>query len=119
LVINECKKGVKYKEIYAPIIRYNSLRYLFGLAAKYNLDIDHLDVVTAFLQGDVNEEIYVRIPVIDQKVKAVKRETVYRLKKTIYELKQGSHCWNLKLDKVLSNLNFKRSTVDLCVYQKN
>jgi len=37
-----------------------------------NLDIDHLNVMTAFLQGDVNEEIYVRIPVIDQKAKTVK-----------------------------------------------
>jgi len=121
LVVKGCtqKKGLEYEETYAPVIRYNSLRYLFGLAARYDLDIDHLDVVTAFLQGDINEEIYVKIPVINQDIKAVKQETIYKLKKAVYGLKQGSRCWNLKLDRVLTNLNFKRSTADPCVYQRN
>jgi len=55
-----------YKETYAPIIRYNSLKYLFWFAVKH-LDIDHLDV--DFLQGDLDKEIYVKFSMIDRKAK--------------------------------------------------
>lgn len=110
------QKGLGYDETYAPVIRYSSLKYLFRLAAKFNLDIDHLDIVTAFLQGDLDEKIYVKIPLIHQEVQ---HETICKLRKAVYELKQESRCWNQKLDEVLTKLEFKKSTMDLCVYQHN
>lgn len=90
LVVKGCvqKKVLKYEETYAPdLIRYNFLRYLFRFAARYNLDIDYLDVVTAFFQGELNDEIYVKILIIDQNAKAVKNEAVYKLNKAVYGLK--------------------------------
>ena len=49
--------------MFSPVLRYSSLRYLFGLAAKYDLDIDQMDVVTAFLHGELDEEeIYMEQP---------------------------------------------------------
>jgi len=61
LVAKGCqqKGAVDYSETYAPIVRHASLRLLFSLAAKYDLDIDHMDAVSAFLQGELSEKIYV------------------------------------------------------------
>ncbi|GBP12614.1 Retrovirus-related Pol polyprotein from transposon TNT 1-94 [Eumeta japonica] len=56
------KKGIDYNEIYAPVIRYTLIRYLIGIAAKYNLEIHQMDAITAFLQGDVDEDIYMSQP---------------------------------------------------------
>jgi len=53
-------KGLDYEETYSPVVRYASIRILLALAAK--MEVDHLDVVTAFLQGDLTEEVYVEQP---------------------------------------------------------
>lgn len=54
-------KGIDYHEVYAPVIRYSSIRYLIGLAAKYKLKIHQMDAISAFLQGVVDEEIYMSL----------------------------------------------------------
>lgn len=56
------KKGIDYNEIYAPVVRYTSIRYLIGITAKYNLEIHQKDAITGFLQGDVDEDIYMSQP---------------------------------------------------------
>lgn len=58
LVIKGCaqRKGIDYAETYAPVVRYTSIRYLMSMAAKFDLQIDQMDAVTAFLQGDINEK---------------------------------------------------------------
>jgi len=89
-------------------------RCLLTLAAKYNLDLDHLDVVTAFLHGDLDEKIYMRQP--EGFATKGQEDKVCRLRKTIYGLKQGSFAWNKKLDEALTNMNFVRSKVDQGVY---
>lgn len=56
------RKGVDYGETYSPVVRHSSLRYLLALAAKHNLDIQQMDAVTASLQGELTEEIYMEQP---------------------------------------------------------
>ena len=56
------RKGVNYDETYSPVVRHSSLRYLFVLAARHNLMVDQMDVITAFLQGDLDQEIYMERP---------------------------------------------------------
>jgi len=58
----EQKGGIDYEETYSPVVRYSSIRTLLALATKYDYDVDHLDVVTAFLHGDLKEEIYMQQP---------------------------------------------------------
>ncbi|KAK9739545.1 Reverse transcriptase (RNA-dependent DNA polymerase) [Popillia japonica] len=53
---------IDHMETYSPVVKCNSLRYLFSLAAKKNLEIDHMDVKTAYLQSILDEEIYVKPP---------------------------------------------------------
>ena len=72
-----------------------------ALAAKYDLDIDQMDVTTEFLHPELEEEIYMELP----SGYRLNGRTC-RLKKSIYGLKQASRAWNKKLDKVLKELGF-------------
>lgn len=105
------KKGIDYNEIYAPVVRYTSIRYLIGIAAKYNLEIYQMDAITAFLQGDVDEDIYMSQPPTFER-----GEKVCHLNKAIYGLKQASRQWNKKLNSVLLEIGMKRSKLDPCIY---
>jgi len=116
LVAKGCQqKGeVDYSETYAPVVRHASLRLLFSLAVKYDLDIDHMDAVSAFLQGELSEKIYVTQPE-GFEIKN-KEHYVYRLNKAIYGLKQSGRAWNNKLHSVLLDIGLQRSSRDHCVY---
>lgn len=114
LVIRGCaqKQGFDYNEVYSPVIRYSSLRYLFTLAVKYDLDIDQMDAVSAFLQGDIEENIYMCQPPNFEE----NNTQVCLLKKSLYGLKQASRQWNKKLDNILKEINLKQSLLDPCIY---
>ena len=115
LVVKGCSQrpGVDYDEVYSPVVRYATVRYLMALSVKYNLDIDQMDAVTAFLQGELNdEEIYMLQP--EGFVKAGGR--VCRLKRALYGLKQSSRVWNTQLDAALQDFGLHRSAVDPCLY---
>lgn len=114
LVAKGCsqKCGIDYNETYSPVVRYVSIRYLIALSVKLNLKIDQMDAVTAFLQGDLTEEIYMEQPegFGDGSGK------VCRLKKAIYGLKQSGREWNKKLESTLKSFGLRKSRVDPCVY---
>ena len=59
LVAKGCaqRKGVNYDETFSPVVRYSSIRYLLALAAELDLDIDQMDAASAFLQGDLKDEV--------------------------------------------------------------
>lgn len=107
------RKGVDYKETFSPVVRYNSIRYLMSMAVQYDLDIDQMDAVCAFLQGEVDETIY-----MDQPPGFVNGSKVCKLKKALYGLKQASRQWNKTLDLALKQFGLKQSNVDPCVYFK-
>src|ERR1700733_3648096 len=113
LVAKGCsqKPGIDYEETYSPVVRYTSIRLLMALAAQYDLDIDQMDVTTAFLHPELDEEIYMEL----QRGFRLNGKTC-RLKKSIYGLKQASRAWNKKLDKLLKELRFAQSNFDTCIY---
>lgn len=107
------KPGVDFDETFSPVLRHSSLRLLFALAAQMKLDVTHLDVKTAFLNGLLKETVYMKMPVgfqCDNKV--------LKLKKAIYGLKQSSRAWNQRVDSYLEKMGFKRSQVEPCLYSK-
>ena len=81
------KKGIDFEEIFSPVVKMSSIIVALGLAASMNLEIEQLDVKTAFLHGDLEEEIYMDQPE-GFEVKG-KENLVCRLKKSLYELKQA------------------------------
>lgn len=109
-------KGVNYNETFAPVIRHSTLRLLLALAVENNLKVDQMDVVTAFLNGDLKEKVYLKQPKgFEEKGK---EGHVCLLKKAIYGLKQAPRAWYEKLNKVLLDIGFKRCETEPCVYRR-
>jgi hypothetical protein len=108
--------GIDYCETFSPVIRHSSIRFLCSLAAQLDLEVDHLDVVTAFLQGDLHEEIYMSHP--EGFVVEGEEDKVCLLKRAIYGLKQSARNWNRKAHKVLIELGYKQSRHECCLYFK-
>lgn len=104
--------GRDYVETFSPVVRHTTIRYLIALAVKNGMSIYQMDAETAFLQGDLKENVYM------QQAQGYDDKTgrVYWLRKAIYGLKQASRMWNLKLNDVLLTHGFKRSQTDPCVY---
>ncbi|XP_055522420.1 zinc finger protein 208-like [Wyeomyia smithii] len=101
-------KGIDYDETYAPVVRCSSLRYLFALAIRHDLVIGQMDAVTAFLQGDLDEEIYMEQPYFaDDNQKTM----VCKLNKALYGLRQSSRVWNQKLDAALRRFGLKSTQI--------
>jgi len=110
------KPGQDFDQTFAPVVKQSSLRVLFGIAAELNLEIDHVDITTAFLNGDLNETIFMEQP--QGFVQKGNENKVCRLKKAIYGLKQSARCWNDKINSFLVSQDFCRSKYDPCIYIK-
>ena len=108
------KKGIDYNETFAPVVKFASLRLLLAYAAYKDLEIHQMDVKTAYLNGDIDAEIYMRQP--EGFVVPGKEQLVCRLNKSLYGLKQAGRAWNQKMDSTLIRMRFNRAEADHCVY---
>jgi len=106
--------GIDYDQTFSPVARFESLRLLLALAALEDWEIHQMDVKSAFLNGVLDEEIYMEQP--QGFVTAGKETKVCRLKKAIYGLKQASRAWNQQFHTVLTELGFTRTYSDAGVY---
>lgn len=88
--------GIDVDEVFAPVARMETIRFLFALAAQKGWMLFHLDVKSAFLNGEVSEKVYVEQPT-GFEVEA-KQHMVYKLKKVLYGLKQAPRAWYSKID---------------------
>ena len=104
--------GMDFDETFAPVVKLTSIRILCALTLLLKLHLHHLDVDTAFLNGILQEEIYMRLP---QGI-GLNSGKFVRLLRSIYGLKQASRVWNELLDTELGKLGFKRITADYCIY---
>lgn len=108
------RPGLDFTETYAPVVKLDSLRAILSIAANRDLDMIQLDVKTAFLYGEVAEELYISQPegfIVDGQ-----ESLVCRLHKGLYGLKQSSRLWNLTFDSFLTSFGFISSSADPCVY---
>lgn len=105
-------EGIDYNETFAPVARYTSIRFLIAMAAKLNLQMRQLDAVTAFLNGESQEEIYMHQPRGFED--STKR--VCKLQKSLFGPKQSSRVWNQRLNEVLVYFGLKRGSLDQCIY---
>lgn len=106
--------GLDYDETFSPVVRTESVRTVIALAAKNNLLLHQMDVTTAFLNGTLKEEVYMKQP--KGFIKEGKEHLVCKLNKSIYGLKQSPRCWNTVLDDHLCKIGFTQSTSDPCIY---
>ena len=112
-------EGIDYTETFAPVIKFTTIRLLLALVAHLNLELHQMDVVTAFLNGDLDEDIYMEQPdgCIDNS--KPKSDFVCKLLKAVYGLKQAHRQWHAKIDDFLiDDLGFKTTRSDPCLYIK-
>ena len=100
--------------MFSPVARAESIQILIALSAQLKWKVHHLDVKSSFLNGEIEEEIYVHQP--EGFIKKGKEDYVLRLKKALYGLKQAPRAWNYKLDCILKSMGFIRSVGDQAVY---
>lgn len=110
------KKGVDFFETFSPVVRYDSLRVLLAIVASRDLELAQFDVQTAFLYGGLEEEIFMEPPeglVIE---KGSPKNTVCRLNKSLYGLKQSPRCWNREFSLFLRKYKFQEISADKCIF---
>ncbi|GJR50986.1 zinc finger, CCHC-type containing protein [Tanacetum coccineum] len=110
------KEGIDYFDTYAPVARISTIRLLIALAATHNLVIHQMDVKTTFLNGDLEEEIYMKQP--EGFVMPGNEHKVCKLIKSLYGLKQAPKQWHHKFDEVVLPNGFVLNQSDKCVYYK-
>ena len=110
------RKGIYYEEVYALVVRFETIRILIALAALKGWQIHHLDVKSAFLNGEINEVIHVKKP--EGFLVKGKDGHVLRLKKVLYGLKQAPRAWYFKLYTCLISLGFIKSNHEQSLYLK-
>jgi hypothetical protein len=109
-------EGVDYNETFSLVSCKDSFRIIMALVAHFDLELQQMDVKTAFLNGDLEEDVYMKQP--KGFVVNGKEHMGCRLKKSIYGLKQASRQWNLKFDDTIKRFGFELNIEDNCVYAK-
>ena len=104
-----------YDETFCPVVRLESFRTLVALAVQHGLKPHQVDVTTAFLNGELEEEVYMRQP--PGFIATGQENLVCKLKKSIYGLKQSPRCWNSALHNQLKEMGFLQTVSDPCIYR--
>ncbi|QRV77015.1 Retrovirus-related Pol polyprotein from transposon TNT 1-94 [Ceratobasidium sp. AG-Ba] len=106
--------GQDFYHSFAPIVHLDSLRILCSLANWFDLDMRQLDVVSAFLNGHLEEELYMEpIAGFDDG-----SGRVLRLRRSLYGLRQAGYVWNKTFNEILIKLGYTRLLTDSCVYKR-
>jgi hypothetical protein len=111
------KEGLDFFDTYSPVTRITSIKLLIAIAAIHNLEIHQMDVKTAFLNGELEEEIYMEQP--EGFVSPNQKHKVCKFVKPLYELKQAPKQWHQKFDKTMLSNGFKINECDKFVYIKH
>jgi len=132
------RPGVDFRETFAPVTRMSSIRMISALAVQHRMEVHQLDITTVYLNGIIDEEIYMEIPEFLKKLlpeiiencensslQAVARgmlrdlksgDKVCLLNKALYGLKQAGRQWHQKLRQELQKLGLQPINGDSCVY---
>ncbi|KAK8708413.1 hypothetical protein V6N13_059455 [Hibiscus sabdariffa] len=108
--------GVDYDETFSPVAMIKSIRILLAVAAFHDYEIWQMDVKTAFLNGKLEEDVYMTQP--EGFVTPENAGKVCKLQRSIYGLKQASRSWNLHFNEAIQEFGFIRNEDEPCVYKK-
>ena len=111
------RPGFDYTETFAPTPKWAALRAILALAAIEDLELESVDISSAYLNGDLEEEVYMRQP---EGFVEKGNDWYWRLIKSLYGLKQAGRCWHKKLNEVLESIGFKRAICEhsIWIYQR-
>ena len=109
------QQGIDYSETFAPVLKYKTLRLLLAICAAHDLNLELMDVMTAYLNAPLKETVYMAQP---DGYQLDGEHIVCLLLKAIYGLRQAGREWNILLDAFIRSLGFTRLVSDPCVYLK-
>ncbi|KAG7599135.1 GAG-pre-integrase domain [Arabidopsis suecica] len=114
------KEGIDYNETFSPVVKLTTVKLVLALSAIYNFSLTQLDISNAFLNGDLDEEIYMKLPpgYADKEGISLPQNAVCKLQKSLYGLKQASRQWFLKFSSTLITLGFIASYADHTCFLK-
>ena len=94
-----------------------SIRILLSIAAHFNYEIWQIDVKIAFLNGNLEEEIYMKQP--KGFITKNPEHKVCKIKRSIYGLKQAFRSWNIRFDQAIKSFDFEQNLDEPCVYKRH
>ncbi|GJW23274.1 retrovirus-related pol polyprotein from transposon TNT 1-94 [Tanacetum coccineum] len=116
------RPGIDYEETYSPVVDATTLRYLISLVIQEGIDMRLMDVVTAYLYGSLDTEIYMKLPEgfkLPETCKISSREKyAIKLNKSLYGLKQSGRMWYNRLSEYLLKEGYKNDSVCPCIFIK-
>jgi hypothetical protein len=110
------QEGVDFFDTFSPVAKLTTMRLLLAIAAAQGWFLKQLDVDNAFLHGDLNEEVYMKLP---PGLQPEFPNQVCRLQKSLYGLRQASRQWFSKLSNALVSLGFRHSEYDHSLFTKS
>ncbi|GKE55032.1 retrovirus-related pol polyprotein from transposon TNT 1-94, partial [Tanacetum coccineum] len=109
------KQGIDYHEVFYPVVKHKTIRVLLAMVGAFDLELEQLDVKTAFRHGNLEEQIYMsQLEGFDNS----RRDHVCLLKKSLYGLKQSPRQWYKRFDSFMVSNGYIRNQFDNCVYSK-
>ncbi|KAL0368450.1 UNVERIFIED_CONTAM: Retrovirus-related Pol polyprotein from transposon TNT 1-94 [Sesamum calycinum] len=116
------RPGIDYEETYSPVVDATTFRYLISLAVKEGLDLHLLDVVTAYLYGSLDNDIYMKLPEgfhLPEAYNSNSREHYsIKLNKSLYGLKQSGRMWYNRLSDYLLKEGCKYDPISPCIFMR-
>jgi hypothetical protein len=117
--------GVDYEETYSPVLKYKTLRLVLQIVATFDMELEVMDVQTAYLHAELKETVYMKQPEGYEQYhtqndggREIRRPLICLLRKALYGLKQAGREWNIHLDEFVRSLGFRRCASDTCLYVK-
>ena len=111
------KEGIDYGETFSPVAMLKSIEILLSIVTHYNHKIWKMDVKTAFLNGTLEEKIYMMQ--LEGFIAKNQEHRVCKLKRSIYGLKQASRSWNIRFDQAIKSFGFKQNLDEPYVYKRH
>lgn len=110
------RPGIEYFDTFSPTGHRQSFRQFLALVAAHDLEVKGFDVSSAFLHGELEEEVWMKFP--PEVATGHRAGKVARLRKSLYGLKQAGKCWNDKIDGWLQARGWSPNSTDACLYTK-
>ena len=111
------KEGIDYEKTFSPVPMLKSIRILLFIAAHFDYKIWQMNVKTVFLNGNLDEEMYMMQ--LEGFIAKNRKHMVCKLKRSIYGLKQASRSWNIRFEQAIKSFGFDQNLDEPCVSERH